>query len=228
MELSVEDFLGQSEPLTAALIPYVTDGPVGKMIHHPLVIQINFQPLYCKMINDAFAHKMDALERYLGNNEFDSAIFVHERPYRLDALVEYVRDYGFDRSPAFWPTLSSVWTDSENIRENYDEWVWLWESTAPNRDLVMTDEEKSELANLPEKITIYRGIKVPEPNDPHGMSWTIDRDKAIWFANRLGGNGVLFTATIEKSKVLAHILRRGESEIVVHPDEIIDARMDEL
>jgi len=97
-------------------------------------------------------------------------------------------------------------------------------STIVANNISLPAEEREALAALPDEITIYRGIKTPDsPDDPHGMSWTLDRDKAVWFANRMKSRGVLYTATIKKSKVLAHFLNRGESEIVVHPDSIIDA-----
>ena len=47
-------------------------------------------------------------------------------------------------------------------------------------------------------VTIYRGVKV---NNYRGLSWTIDKSVAEWFARRFGHDGdkcYVFTGTINK------------------------------
>ena len=47
------------------------------------------------------------------------------------------------------------------------------------------------------------------------MSWTLDYEKALWFAKRFDSDGTVYTAEIEKSNILALFDGRDESEIVV-------------
>ncbi len=204
------------EKLCPELQLHVCDGALGKMIHHPLVIHIMFDPDRCGMINAQYYHKTTALEKHLQEGNITSAIFLHERPYRFEALTEYITDYDFDRHPDFWKTVGHVWTDSENIYESFEDWQWIWDSIAVNRESAMSNEEQAEFAVLPDTLVIYRGV---EPQGTElGMSWTTDRDKAVWFARRFNGRGKVLKTEIAKSSALAYFTGRGESEIVVLPD----------
>ncbi|WP_156685600.1 hypothetical protein [Mycobacterium sp. Marseille-P9652] len=69
------------------------------------------------------------------------------------------------------------------------------------------------------KLTLWRGgVKRT------GMSWTVDRDRAVWFQRRRYDRpdwkpGKLWTVTVGASQLLAHfhVLRPGEDEYVVDP-----------
>jgi hypothetical protein len=84
--------------------------------------------------------------------------------------------------------------------------------------------------HLPEKVTIYRGIAVRGSRLPprSGISWTLRRDLACWFALHLPGSGgsamfslpagwhpYLLTATVRREHVSAHMRDREEDEIIV-------------
>lgn len=63
-------------------------------------------------------------------------------------------------------------------------------------------------------VTIYRGVKV---NNYCGLSWTIDKNVAEWFARRFGHNGdkcYIFTGIINKKDILALFSSRNEKEVV--------------
>jgi hypothetical protein len=52
------------------------------------------------------------------------------------------------------------------------------------------------------------------------MSWTLDREKAIWFANRwarIYGSPRLYQTRVDPSEVLGYVVARSESEIVIDP-----------
>ena len=74
--------------------------------------------------------------------------------------------------------LVDVWIDSENIWQNLELWGELWNEAT--RRHAMDAKERKALNALPDEITIYRGAG--EKYTLNGMSWTLDRDKAIWFA----------------------------------------------
>lgn len=63
-------------------------------------------------------------------------------------------------------------------------------------------------------VTIYRGVKV---KNYRGLSWTVDRSVAEWFARRFGHNGdscYVFTGIINKKNILALFNSRNEKEVV--------------
>ncbi len=63
--------------------------------------------------------------------------------------------------------------------------------------------------------TVYRGASAP---DHDGMSWTLNRDKAMWFARRLDGTGFLMETTIEPFQVLGYTDERQEQEVILWPE----------
>ena len=65
---------------------------------------------------------------------------------------------------------------------------------------------------LPVKFTIYRA------GDPSGMSWTLKKKTADWFANRMQLCGVwvpICERRIKRIEVLFYTNRRNEHEVVL-------------
>ncbi len=87
----------------------------------------------------------------------------------------------------------------------------------------MTDNERKELARLPNVLTLYRGIG--HVRGRNGLSWTLDREKAIWFSGRFVevsrlGKSSLLTARADKSDVHTLLLGRNEEEVVIDKFQI--------
>ena len=221
------DLLDKREDLHPDLVPYRRDdGPVGPMIHHPLVINMFHTDQENARINAAYLAKKQAVDDAMREKKWQSYIWMHERPYRFDAMMEAIEAGGFDDPETFWETVRAVWSDSENIVENYHDWMQVWDSDIPHREFAMDKEERAELAAMPDEITVYRGVGHKDAQD--GMSWTTDLDKARWFAQRFAGhNGRqphVVEGVIAKSQVLAYLTGRGESEIVAFPEDVRDQR----
>lgn len=66
---------------------------------------------------------------------------------------------------------------------------------------------------LQEKITVYRGIR--SRGKLQALSWTLELDKAEWFAKRWGSHGKVYSAVVSKEDVLAYFCSRNEAEVVV-------------
>jgi hypothetical protein len=117
----------------------------------------------------------------------------------------------------YWKQVSEVWQDSESIWQNGDEWEVLWKSDRPEKHLAMNDDEREELAKLPDPITVYRGIPESSLDEDNGLSWTLSREKAEWFARRYSpifGPGAALEGQVRKSDVHALLLGRDEQEII--------------
>ena len=58
-----------------------------------------------------------------------------------------------------------------------------------------------------------------------GLSWTQDREQAIWFAKRFhavhGERGKVIEGICKKADVLAYFAGRDEQEIVVDPEKVM-------
>jgi hypothetical protein len=47
-----------------------------------------------------------------------------------------------------------------------------------------------------------------------GLSWTLDKAKAEFFANRFSKGGIILEREIPKSDIIAVLTGRGESEVI--------------
>lgn len=213
---SMSDLMFREEALHEDLLDSICEGPLGMMIKHPLVFSLTYMEGRCGLINAQYAQKTKMLEEALDSENYQRAICLYERPYRVDALMEYINDYGFEQHPDFWEAVGFVWTDSENIYQMQEAWNYIWRSEAPERHKVMTDEEQTFLNDLQDEFTIFRGVQTGGTN--MGMSWTINFDKAVWFSKRYQKRGAVLSATVNKENVLAYFGGRGESEIVIFPE----------
>jgi hypothetical protein len=142
-----------------------------------------------------------------------------QRPYRLDALLECQR-LGATGS-AYWELVGHVWTDSENVFQHIRKWKRVWSHNPALREFCMEEEEREALAALPDDLTVWRGTA--HQRSIRGLSWTLDRDKAIWFAKRFSMLPRLTPRLVEgfvhKRHVLAYFGGRKEKEIVsMHVD----------
>jgi hypothetical protein len=77
---------------------------------------------------------------------------------------------------------------------------------------MMNEEDDQFLRSLPEEVTIYRGCQ--EGLNENGLSWTLDKSKAEFFANRFGKKGIILERKIPKSEIVALLTVRGETEII--------------
>lgn len=134
----------------------------------------------------------------------------------------------------YWQLLREVWIDVEVMLPNKEIWLELLQWQSPGREHLMTDAERAELAAMPDTIEIWRGCG--DRSAVRGFSWTIDRERAVFFADYasgprrqwLGQSGtkrLLVKATCRKKDVLAYFTTRNESEIVVNPDHVTVLRV---
>lgn len=204
----------KNEDLHEDLVPWVEEGPLGPALKHPLVYQV--LALNNGLANRIYADKLEALERCERESDGYNYVFLHERPYRLNAFVKAMTMDLFDDP---WPTLGTVWIDSENIWENGDVWRMLLTAHPDGPRSMMDDRDRAAYDALPDVITVYRGAS--RGQNESGLSWTLDRFRAEWFATRLGASDpVLIRGSVTKEYVIAHFLGRGEDEIVVLPEDV--------
>jgi hypothetical protein len=211
------------EELNPELALYVETGSHYQMIHHRLMIQVPYNETLNKIANAQFKFKKEKLQAAIDSENWPSYVFIHERPYRIEALQEVLFDF-YPSDEVALSLIASVWVDSENIYQNFESWqeIWNYAANVDNRHkFLMNTEEIAALAAMPDTIEIYRGTSYE--SSIKGMSWTTNKKKAIWFAQRmcnLDQGPLLASAMVKKENVLAFFQGRNESEIVVDPEKI--------
>lgn len=215
-----------SEPLHPDLEPWVEDNPMlGKCLKHPLVYDITMSlPGHANLRYEA---KKEALQDALDRKDWDRVVFLHERPYRCWALIEYVvglDDLTADPIPLVLCSeevrdlAGTVWVNSENIDQHTDDWGHLfgdWEAGDP----MLFNDDPEGWDSLSDPLTVYRaGI------DDGGWSWTLDPKIAKFFATRFGENHVVTTGKVNKDHVFGYFTQRSESEVLVLDGAVFDTR----
>lgn len=77
----------------------------------------------------------------------------------------------------------------------------------------MGGQELATFESLDNELIIYRGC-VKGLNE-NGLSWTLSKDQAEWFAKRFDKDGIVIERRINKKNIVAYFNSRGEEEVVV-------------
>lgn len=215
------------EPLVPELqeCVYVDPALDMKVLKHPLVFSV---PLMLPgQANLALRQKKAMLDDALKREDWASVIWIHERPYRCWALIEYVVGWDDDTNvpiPLNYhreevrDLAADVWVDSENIGQHEDDWAAMFSGWECGDEMLFSDDPKG-WATLPDPLTVYRaGI------DDGGWSWTLDPKVAVFFAKRFGTQHVMSTGRVPKNCVFGYLTRRSESEVLIPDRAVIDVR----
>ena len=147
------------------------------------------------------------------------------KSYRL-TFLKHIEKYLSEKD--FAELLADAWVSSENPNQDVNvniPTLTKWFKKA-NKRLLMTEEDYDVYTGLESEMTIYRGVAVGR--NPKGLSWTMNYDKAAWFANRFNTadkKGYIQEATIKKESVLAYFNTRDEEEIVANVKDVINLRI---
>ncbi|MBS1623431.1 MAG: hypothetical protein JST83_05390 [Bacteroidetes bacterium] len=122
----------------------------------------------------------------------------------------------------YWYALRETHIASDNRYKYRREFKEAFSVNEPHRISLMNNRERQWLLELPDKIDIYRGMTVDELiNGDYGISWTLDKTKAEWFAFEYGRNfdtnhlpKTVHHLVIDKSEVVAFLGGRREHEII--------------
>ncbi len=204
-------FASKNEPLDPELKEYVVGSGRNLWIKHPLLnTPYNIPALH----NWQFAEKKKQLAEAVAKKDWEGAIFTYDRPFWFEGFSDF-SDKLTDVD--YWRILGEIWCEIEFTNGYNDIFPELFGSARKGKENLMTKDEQKAFAALPEEIKVYRGQVC---HKPLAWSWTTDKEKAKWFAERfkeLKTKTEVLSGTVAKSKVEAYITRREESEIVVNP-----------
>lgn len=187
------------------LVPYLE--PNG--LFHPLVYSLFHNDALNEHMNKLYEFKLQKIKEVLKKRDYTAYVFLHERPYRLQAFTDIMQKL---KDESYWKLLALVYTDSENLWEYKHVLGTLLGSLRSNSESFMNADERAVLAALPDTITVYRGHT---DDNPHGYSYTLDQDTALWFARRFGDSGAVKSIKVSKADILGYKDSRSEKEIVL-------------
>lgn len=145
-----------------------------------------------------------------------SVYMLWRNPWKL-TFMKYCGEYLNKR--AYAEFLADAWVTEEN--PNMDANMSLKEAVQhfkrADKRYLMTEADYLYYSNIPSEIEVFRGVS--KGRVELGLSWTDNKEKAIWFMKRFKESGMgeqkLLRATIRKKDVLAYFNTRNEQEVVV-------------
>lgn len=125
----------------------------------------------------------------------------------------------------YWRTLADVYTVSDNLYHLKEEVKEAFLEDRSEREHLMNKKELKIYNSLPEIITIYRGMTTEElESDDFGVSWTLSRERADYFAFTYGRNfstegipKIVHQLEVKKVEILAYFNERNEQEVIYIP-----------
>lgn len=117
--------------------------------------------------------------------------------------------------------MHEVWISVENINNNVNvsQMEILKMLRKCNLKYLMGSENYEVYENLPDTFTVYRGLQENAQED--GLSWTLSKDVAEWFASRFENNGEIIEKTVHKTEVIAYFNDREEEEIILDIKKVL-------
>lgn len=117
--------------------------------------------------------------------------------------------------------MHEVWISVENINNNVNvsQMEILKMLRKCNPKYLMGQENYEVYENLPDTFTVYRGLQENAQED--GLSWTLSKEVAEWFASRFENDGEVIKKVIHKTEVIAYFNDREEDEIVLDIKKVL-------
>ena len=149
------------------------------IVHHPLY-NGQITPGYRVRVNRIYLTTKEKYEEAASQRNFRKMIDLVETPYKMQWLEKLASEM---TDADYWAALGEWYTEQEFFDQA--QLRRLFAAERPGRENLMNEEDRTFLAQLPETFEVYRGYG----KTANGWSWTRDRDKAIWFAQRFAGSG---------------------------------------
>lgn len=200
----------KTEPLDIELECHIQEQNGISCIKHPLVYVVPYfgSEVEQEYANISLKQKKLKLEEYIDCNNYNGYVFLHERPYRFNAMIESIEIFKLSNED-IGQLARDVWCDSENIHELRKEWIlFLNNRCGPSN--FMSQEDICFMESLPSLVTIYRSA-----NSMSSLSWTISKDTAEWFSKRFSRDGGIICREVPKNAIWAYTNERGENEVIL-------------
>lgn len=122
----------------------------------------------------------------------------------------------------YWYALSDAFQTSDNLYKLRGLVKGSFNVERLNKKYLMSRYERRRLKNLPDKITIYRGMSEKELKSGNfGVSWTLSKKVARFFAEDYMRNydtrkhkKIVHCVVVDKSSIIAYFSSRKEKEVI--------------
>ena len=144
--------------------------------------------------------------------------------YRLLFLVDVAQ---YLSQEDYSVILADAWVGCEyaNMDANVSKKEILEHFKKADKEKLMSESELEIYDGLDESVVVYRGVSSKNKSNVKALSWTLNFEKAKWFAERWGKRGTIYSAVIDKKDILAYFDSKSEDEVVVDFNGLQDIRV---
>lgn len=155
------------------------------------------------------------LKKMIDKSSLIDILMMMNSPYVL-LFLKMIQ--GFVSPSDMGGALAFSWSMIENISTDCNvtskEMVRLFSYAA--KESLMTKAERKRLSELPDTVTVFRGVTNYNKKNRHALSWTLSRETADWFANRYHkGDGEIWELSVPKEHILCYFEGRSEDEVIL-------------
>jgi hypothetical protein len=140
------------------------------------------------------------------------------KPY-LGVVFKYISDHLSNSDYA--ELLQYAWVSMENPNDDpnvsHREWIQMLKKADQK---ILMGEDYNVFSNFKDIVKVYRGTQ--SLSSTNGLSWSLSKDTAKWFATRFGKNGKIQSAEIPKKNIVAYFNVRDEKEVVLNPKYLMN------
>ena len=159
--------------------------------------------------------KKEIVQRLKETDTIAGFIMMVSKSYRF-TFLDHIKGYLSNEDLA--GCLRYIWKNSEYTNSGSvftkKQLVSLFRKST--KEKLMDEDELAIFHQLPERITVYRGVTSVNSKDLKVFSWTLSPKRAKWFAARFNDKvQKVFQAELPKEGVLAYF--SDEEEIIANP-----------
>lgn len=134
-------------------------------------------------------------------------------PWKL-TFMKYCGEFLSEKDYANYLAESWVTEENPNMDCNVSQKEALRMFRSCKKEYLMEQDDLLYYNRLPQEIELYRGVS--KGRVKLGLSWTDDKEKAIWFMNRWNDNkNCLLKVKANKKDILAYFNTRNEKECLL-------------
>ncbi len=213
----------RSLAITFAHLPIEANEKIPFLVSHPFIdTSVTMLPgengpeLVNLLENDGEERfKKEIVQRLKETDTIAGFIMMVSKSYRF-TFLDHIKGYLSNEDLA--GCLRYIWKNSEYTNSGSvftkKQLVSLFRKST--KEKLMDEDELAIFHQLPERITVYRGVTSVNSKDLKVFSWTLSPKRAKWFAARFNDKvQKVFQAELPKEGVLAYF--SDEEEIIANP-----------
>ncbi len=212
----LDELINREEPLRKKYMRYVIERHGGgRSLVHPVLHAPVIRLDRCAYLHREIETGEAVATELLGDGNVYGFVCCHTAPFRVAAFRKALRKLGAKiKDKDYWQTLRLAYETNENPSGHCHTFRRWLAARRRSREYFMELEERDLLRRLPDSFTVYRGYSRFRGE---GMSWTLDRRVADWFAHRRAdwGQPRVITGLVRRDDVLALLESAGEAEVLV-------------